>query len=149
MNLMVPLLHRPTFDKGIADGYHRRNSGFGATVLLVCAIGSRYSTDPRVFIPEANSDHTAGWKWFDQVQAGRKPRLAPPSLYDLQKCCVSSRSRLSQSVTILTIWAVGCPIFARIICSSSMLDNGRCWYSYGPRCGRSQTKNVHLNDRWR
>ncbi|KIM80404.1 hypothetical protein PILCRDRAFT_789690 [Piloderma croceum F 1598] len=89
MNLLVPLLHRPTFDKGIADGYHRHNSGFGATVLLVCAIGSRYSTDPRVFIPEGNSDHTAGWKWFDQIQASRKPRLAPPSLYDLQKCCLA------------------------------------------------------------
>jgi len=90
MNLLVPLLHRPTFDKGIADEFYWRNSGFGATVLLVCAIGSRYSTDPRVFIPEANSDHSAGWKWFDQVQMSRKPRLAPPSLYDLQKCCVSS-----------------------------------------------------------
>jgi hypothetical protein len=89
MNLFMPLLHRPTFEKGLADGYHRESRGFGATVLLVCAIASRYSTDPRVFLPEANSEHSAGWKWFDQVQLVRRSRLAPPSLYDLQKYSVS------------------------------------------------------------
>src|ERR1700729_3835182 len=94
-NLLLPLLHRPTFEKGIADGYHRRSSDFGGTVLLVCAIGSRYSTDPRVFLPEANSDHSAGWKWFDQVQMVQKSRLAAPSLYDLQKYCVSVGSYIA------------------------------------------------------
>jgi hypothetical protein len=88
-NLLTPLLHRPTFEKGIADGYHLLNSGFGGTLLLVCAIASRYSTDPRVFLHEANLDHAAGWKWFDQVQKAQKSPLAPPSLYDLQKCCLS------------------------------------------------------------
>lgn len=96
-NLLMPLLHRPTFEKGVADGYHRRSSDFGGTVLLVCAIGSRYSTDPRVFLPVANSDHSAGWKWFDQVQMVQKSRLAPPSLYDLQKYCVSVGPTLSET----------------------------------------------------
>ncbi|KAF7967970.1 hypothetical protein HWV62_32437 [Athelia sp. TMB] len=83
-NLVVPLLHRPTFEKGILDNLHYRSSGFGATVLLVCAIASRYSSDLRVFLPNANSLHTAGWKYFDQVQMVRKSLLAPPCLYDLQ-----------------------------------------------------------------
>jgi hypothetical protein len=96
-NLLLPLLHRPTFDKGIKEGYHRQNSGFGATVLLVCATGSRYSTDPRVFLPDANSEHSAGWKWFDQVQIVPKSRLAPPNLYDLQKYCVSVSPTLPES----------------------------------------------------
>lgn len=83
-NLLVPLLHRPTFEKGIANNLHYRSSGFGATVLLVCAIGSRYTSDLRVFLPNSTSLHTAGWKYFDQVQMVRKSLLAPPCLYDLQ-----------------------------------------------------------------
>ena len=89
VNLFMPLLHRPTFDKGIAKGYHRQSSDFGGTVLLACAIGSRHSADPRVFLPGANSEHSAGWKWFDQVQMVRKARLAPPTIYDLQNYSVS------------------------------------------------------------
>ena len=52
MNVAIPPLHKPTFEKGIADGLHKRNTTFGAVVLLVCAIGSRYSNDPRVQLPE-------------------------------------------------------------------------------------------------
>ena len=87
-NVVYPLLHRPTFEKGIAEGLHQRSIGFGGTVLIVCAIGSRYTKDPRVMLPDANSDHSAGWKYFDQVQTIRRPQLAPPSLYDLQIYCV-------------------------------------------------------------
>ena len=87
-NVIYPLLHRPTFEKGLAEGLHQRSIGFGATVLLVCAIGSRYTKDPRVMLPDANSDHSAGWRYFDQVQTIRRPQLTPPSLYDLQIYCV-------------------------------------------------------------
>lgn len=96
-NLVVPLLHRPTFEKGILDNLHYRSSGFGATVLLVCAIASRYSSDLRVFLPNANSLHTAGWKYFDQVQMVRKSLLAPPCLYDLQVYVVRNAPYLSRS----------------------------------------------------
>lgn len=67
---------------------------FAATVLLVCAVGSRYSDDPRVFLDDTNTPHSCGWKWFDQVQVVRKSLLAPPSLYDLQFYCVRLYSLL-------------------------------------------------------
>ena len=89
MNIQIPLLHRPTFEKGIADGLHKRDEGFGSTVLLVCALGSRWSDDPRVILPGTNSGHSAGWEWFRQVQWVRRSLLSPPRLYDLQICCVS------------------------------------------------------------
>lgn len=88
-NLQIPLLHRPTFEKGIADGLHRRDEGFGSTVLLVCALGSRWSKDPRVILPGTNSGHSAGWEWFRQVQWVRRSLLSPPRLYDLQISAVS------------------------------------------------------------
>lgn len=88
MNVAIPLLHRPTFEKGIADGLHKRDEGFGSTVLLVCALGARWSEDPRVILPGTNSGHSAGWEWFRQVQWVRRSLLSPPRLYDLQICCV-------------------------------------------------------------
>lgn len=88
-NLYIPLLHRPTFDKSIADRLHLRDEGFGSTVLLVCALGARWSDDQRVFLPGTNSQHSAGWEYFRQVQSVRRTLLRTPRLYDLQILCVS------------------------------------------------------------
>ncbi|OCH86476.1 hypothetical protein OBBRIDRAFT_737959 [Obba rivulosa] len=84
VNDYMPLLHRPTLENGIKEGLHLRDEGFGSTVLLVCAIGARYSSDKRVFLEGYDNSHTSGWKWFKQVQMVRKSLLAPPRLYDLQ-----------------------------------------------------------------
>ncbi|KAF9461610.1 hypothetical protein BDZ94DRAFT_1323197 [Collybia nuda] len=65
-NLYIPLLHRPTFENSIAEGLHLKNDMFGATVLLVCAVASRYSDDPRILLDGVDSYHSCGWKWFDQ-----------------------------------------------------------------------------------
>ena len=48
INVYLPLLHRPTFDKALNEGRHTRNRAFGTIVLLICANGSRWSDDPRV-----------------------------------------------------------------------------------------------------
>lgn len=47
-NSLIPLLHRPTFKKEILEGLHWRETGFAEVLLLVCAMGSRYSTGTRV-----------------------------------------------------------------------------------------------------
>ncbi|RDB28769.1 Activator of stress genes 1 [Hypsizygus marmoreus] len=83
-NLYLPLLHRPTFDKAVAAGLHLRDDSFGATLLLVCANGSRNSDDPRILADGVDSYHSAGWKWFNQVHLLKNSLLSPPSLYDLQ-----------------------------------------------------------------
>ncbi|KAI0081043.1 hypothetical protein K474DRAFT_57243 [Panus rudis PR-1116 ss-1] len=89
-NDYYPLLHRQTFEAQIAEGLHLRDEGFGSTVLLVCAVGSRFSDDPRVFLEGSESTHSCGWKYFRQVQLVRKSLLAPPRLYDLQICALTS-----------------------------------------------------------
>lgn len=82
-NVLTPLLHRPTFERKAAQGLHRRNSSFGAVYLLVLAVGSRFSDDCRVFLENQN-EHSAGWRFFEQVQMVRKTLLGPPCLEDLQ-----------------------------------------------------------------
>lgn len=89
MNSFLPLLHRPTFDKSLTEGLHHRDDGFGAVVLLVSAVGARFSDDPRVILEGTGSTHSAGWAWFHQVQMVRRSLFSPPSLYDLQVYCVS------------------------------------------------------------
>lgn len=91
INIYMPLLHRPTFEQQIGDGLHLRDEGFGSTVLLVCAVGARYSDDPRVFLKDyPDNTHSAGWEWFTKVNTMRRSHFEVPRLYDLQICCVCS-----------------------------------------------------------
>ncbi|KIL64052.1 hypothetical protein M378DRAFT_163769 [Amanita muscaria Koide BX008] len=88
-NLILPLLHRPTFDRLMAEGLHYRDLMFGGVVLLVCALGSRYSDDPRVILDGENDFHSCGWKWFEQVQMVRPKLLVAPSYMELQIHCLA------------------------------------------------------------
>ena len=83
-NIFLPLLHRPTFEKSVAEGLHFSDSMFGATLLLVCAHGSRYSEDPRVLAEGSDSPRSAGWKWFEQVNVFRTTLYKRTTLYELQ-----------------------------------------------------------------
>ena len=89
-NAYLPLLNRIIFQKGIDEGLHLNDEAFGSVVLLVCAIGARFSDDPRVIFDAENSFQTAGWKWFTRVQSVRKSfDLKEPRLYDVQVPTVS------------------------------------------------------------
>lgn len=90
INNYYPLMHRPTFDQDIQNGLHFRDEGFGSVVLLMCAVASRFSDDPRVFLADSDSSHSCGWKYFTQVQMVRRSLLAAPRLYDLQLCFLTS-----------------------------------------------------------
>ncbi|KAJ6578197.1 fungal-specific transcription factor domain-containing protein [Mycena capillaripes] len=90
VNTFLPLLHRPTFDTAVSQNFHRTHSGFAKTVLLVCAVGARYSIDPRVSIPDTPAAETAGWKWFDQVKLSGHLVRTHPTLYDLQSYCLAA-----------------------------------------------------------
>lgn len=49
-NTYIPVLHRPTFERGVKEGRHEREEDFGSVVLLVCALGSRWFTDRTVLL---------------------------------------------------------------------------------------------------
>ncbi|KAJ7091553.1 fungal-specific transcription factor domain-containing protein [Mycena belliarum] len=89
-----PILHRPSFERSVADGLHLRNIHFGGTLLAALAIASRYSDDPRVFV-DPDAPLSAGWKFIQQVQVVRK--LFDPSLYDVQFYCIITLFYLGSS----------------------------------------------------
>lgn len=95
MNLIFPLLHRPTFEQSLADNLHLRDARFGGVVLLVAAVGARFSSDPRVRMHGTDpTPDSVGSRWFHQVQIVPRLFSTLPSLYDLQIYCV--RRQLSE-----------------------------------------------------
>lgn len=85
VNNLMPLLHRPTLNTCVAGALHHEDDGFAALILLVCACGARFSNDTRVLADGSDNWHSAGWKWFIQVQMKRRAiNLRPPRLYDIQ-----------------------------------------------------------------
>ncbi|KII84482.1 hypothetical protein PLICRDRAFT_670352 [Plicaturopsis crispa FD-325 SS-3] len=66
-----------------------RDNRFGFTVLLVCALGARYSSDPKVRLTHETDTNSAGWQWFNQVHS-YKSIYASPTAYELQTICMSA-----------------------------------------------------------
>lgn len=87
-NPYMPIFHRPSFSNNVKQGLHLEDSSFATAYLLVCAIGSWYSEDPRVLLAE-DDPRSAGWKWFNQVDITRRSPYASPTLYDFQTYCLS------------------------------------------------------------
>ncbi|KIK69078.1 hypothetical protein GYMLUDRAFT_35129 [Collybiopsis luxurians FD-317 M1] len=86
VNTVLPLLHRPSFENSIAKKLHLHDTFFGGTVLLVCALGARYSNDERVFSEGPSTPASAGWQYYVQVPVVRSNlQLAgKPSLHEIQ-----------------------------------------------------------------
>ncbi|KAJ7142263.1 fungal-specific transcription factor domain-containing protein [Mycena epipterygia] len=93
VNMYLPLLHRPTFERDVMRGLHHRDDNFAAILLLVCAVGSRWSDDPRVVPPSGTEGVSmgrlaCGWEWFNQIPLVGKRLFGQATLYDLQYYCV-------------------------------------------------------------
>ncbi|KAJ7782337.1 fungal-specific transcription factor domain-containing protein [Mycena maculata] len=84
INIVMCMLHRPTFERSIASGLHLADHSFGAVVIAVCALASRYSDDPRVVLEGTNSKLSSGWEWFRQLPYLNTEFRRAPTLYDLQ-----------------------------------------------------------------
>ena len=85
-----PILHRPTFLQDVASKLHLVDEVFGATVLLVCALGARFSYDYASLLPGAAHWQLCGWPWFEEVREKRKLMpLTPTTLRDVQVAVVS------------------------------------------------------------
>ncbi|KAJ7250039.1 fungal-specific transcription factor domain-containing protein [Mycena haematopus] len=77
----IPILHRPSFERSVAEGLHLAEKTFGGVLLSVLAVASRYSTDPRVFV-ESGASHSAGWKFASQLWSVHK--FFEPTIYEIQ-----------------------------------------------------------------
>jgi hypothetical protein len=142
-NLYLPLLHRPIFDKSVQEGLYLRDKEFAPVFLLVCAVGARYSDDPRVLLDGFDSQHSSGWKWFSQVQKIQMSLITPPTLYDLQRHCVGLildwvEAQLKTVILITAMHQVSYGFFF----SAVMLDPGGRCYSFSAGRRRPSKKSI-------
>jgi hypothetical protein len=125
-----PLHHRPTLERHYSEGLHHTDSAFAATLLLTCAVASRWSDDPRVLVDE-KTQHSAGWHFFEQAQALRRNALVPPTLFDVQVYAVSVIS-LRNNLR-LNLGLAFCAFPHRVLGAVSGMDYD--WYRNSARTG--------------
>lgn len=85
---VFPLLHRESFQRSLSEGLHYRDYFFGATVLGVCAIASRYSVSVNPSDDATGGAITPGWEWFSQIYPPTSSFVSPASLHEVQLYCV-------------------------------------------------------------
>ncbi|KAG8888107.1 hypothetical protein FRB98_008373 [Tulasnella sp. 332] len=103
---LFPLLHRPTFERQYAEGRHWHDLGFARLLLMVCAIGSRYCDDERLYVKSSEGViewSSAGWMYF--VQAYQMTIIASAKLVDLQIMALSA-AYLEGTGAWLSVWLV-------------------------------------------
>lgn len=105
VNALFPVIHRPTFMEQLNTMAHAGDTNFACILLVVCAIGARYSDDPRVLADPSASKHSAGWSYYSQVEMVRKPMIIPPKLQDIQIHCLSVLFMYAASMVVgLHVW---------------------------------------------
>ncbi|KAJ7175406.1 fungal-specific transcription factor domain-containing protein [Mycena filopes] len=93
----ILILHRPSFERSVAEGLYLADHSFGGLLLAVLAVASRYSDDPRVFVEGDDTSLSAGWKFAIQLQILRR-KAAEPTIYDVQMYCLMATYLLGTSV---------------------------------------------------
>ncbi|KAF5335057.1 hypothetical protein D9758_016330 [Tetrapyrgos nigripes] len=83
-----PLLHQASFERSVAEGLQLRDHQFGALLLAVCSVASKYSEDPRNLPKDSSAVLALGWRWFQQLKLTRPIFAEPVSLYELQTYCL-------------------------------------------------------------
>ena len=136
-NIFYPVFHRPTFEKSVADGLHLSNNVFAEILLVVCAIASRYSDDPRVLPDGVTSALARGWKWFCQVNLVKDSMLDSSTTEDLQFYCVSSCCLISQTPILRS----PCQVISMYFQGSSILH--ACWRLAGVGLRLAQDIGAH------
>ncbi|KAG9016462.1 hypothetical protein FRB93_010711 [Tulasnella sp. JGI-2019a] len=90
---LMPVVHRPSFEKQYAEEKHRTDLDFARLLLVVCSVGARTCKDARVCLtsPEGEVEwNSAGWIYFTQVHQMTKPILDSTKLVDLQIMALSA-----------------------------------------------------------
>ena len=111
VNIYLPIFHRPTFEQAILDRLHLRDEGFGAILLLVCAVGSKQSKDPAL---NSGIEGSQRLPWLHQLKMNHQSFPGQVKLFDVQLLFVSYCTRPAyishfvSQVAALYTW-ISCP----------------------------------------
>lgn len=89
-NIFYPVLHRPTFQRLLDQELHQRDYEFGSILLVVCAIGARFTDHPFLSDVPHGAVNCRVAHWLSQTRrAMRKPFTSTATLFEVQYFCVS------------------------------------------------------------
>jgi len=89
-NIYYPVLHPPTFRRLLDEGLHHRDGDFSGILLVVCAIGARFSNHPYLADATAESRNRRIAHWLSQTrEVMKKPFTSTATLFEVQYYCVS------------------------------------------------------------
>ncbi|KAK4704332.1 hypothetical protein P7C70_g1875, partial [Phenoliferia sp. Uapishka_3] len=132
-NNSTPLLHRPSFERALADGSLERDTSFRSLFFMVCAVAARFVEDERLDIQYAVSDPVAsrqskGFEYFRASSGSASPALMSATLYDIQSS-VLAIAWLLGAATPISAWA--CVGFAirRVVDVGAHRENRKRWNS--------------------
>ncbi|KAM0755080.1 hypothetical protein T439DRAFT_322136 [Meredithblackwellia eburnea MCA 4105] len=105
VNPLFPIIHRPSFERGIKSGLSEMNPSFRRLLFSVFALGARFTEDSRLAVPETSNvdpnleyckSQAKGYNFF-QVAASEASShwVAPAAIYDIQGAVLG------------TLWCVG------------------------------------------
>ncbi|KAJ6584811.1 fungal-specific transcription factor domain-containing protein [Mycena capillaripes] len=100
----IPILHRPSFERSVAEGLHFTDVEFGGALLSVLGVASRYSNDPRVFV-DPNEPLSAGAPFIRQIRILRK--LFHPTIHEVQMYCLLTLHAIGTSLPQATWLYIG------------------------------------------
>lgn len=89
-NSILIFVSRPTFLKSLTEGLHLKDRHFGELVLAVCAVGARFSNDPRNLDDNTTSEQSIGWRWIRQIQPFKSSYTGYPTVNEIQMYAVCS-----------------------------------------------------------
>ncbi|KAJ2916770.1 hypothetical protein MD484_g3617, partial [Candolleomyces efflorescens] len=108
---LYPAIHRQTFERGVRTNKHISDPQFGMVVLGVCALASRYSDDPRVFLDKSHAQgdegSSAGWKYIIQVPFWRPSLYDRTTMHDLQFLALAALYYVGTSMPQASFHMVG------------------------------------------
>ena len=89
-NIYYPVLHRPTFQRLLDQELHQRDHEFGSLLLVVCAIGARFTDHPYLSDVPPGAVNCRVAYWLSQTRRVMKnPFTSTATLFEVQYFCVS------------------------------------------------------------
>jgi len=137
-NIYFPILHRPTFQRLLDQDLHQRNHEFGSLLLVVCAIGARFTNHPYLSDVPPGAVNCRVAHWLSQTRRVMKnPFTSTATLFEVQYFCVS---RL-----FVRVLAPGVRVETPSFPAARYMHG---WFSHTNEVGHSRDRREACRERW-
>jgi Fungal specific transcription factor domain len=169
----VPVIHRPSFERSVAEGLHHTDVWFARCLLAMCAVAARHESGDAILAQESRAagkggkkaregrgeeeearreaEMKAGHCWFSQIRVFKETFVAPPGLHELQMYWVSSTCLLE---TLWLFFFLGHTLTTRLFDRqlATLYLHGtstpeKVWYLVGVAIRGAQDAGFHRQDR--